>query len=141
MSETLAERIERHEGYRQFVYSDSLGHPTVGIGRALDTRGISRSEALYLLANDIERCTTEVRSALLWTVSLDETRFGVLVEMAFQLGTQGLMAFHATLGALARGDWEGAATQMLASKWAQQTPARAQELAQIIRSGSVETGV
>ena len=136
MSESLADRIARHEGYRQFVYSDSLGHPTVGFGRALDTRGITRQEASVLLENDIAAFTAEVRAALPWIVSLDETRFGVLVEMAFQLGTDGLLKFHMMLGCMTRGDWAGAAIQMLASEWAKQTPERAQELAQIVRSGS-----
>lgn len=135
MSETLADRIERHEGYRQFVYTDSLGHPTVGIGRALDTRGVTHDEARYLLENDIAQETAAIRVALPWVSSLDETRFGVLVEMAFQLGTEGVMKFHQALGAMARGDWDAAADQMLDSEWAKQTPARAQELAQIMRSG------
>lgn len=136
MSESLQDRIARHEGYRQFVYSDSLGHPTVGFGRALDTRGVSRQEALSLLENDIAAFTKEVQDALPWISTLDATRTGVLIEMAFQLGTDGLLKFHQALGCMSRGDWQGAATQMLASEWARQTPARAQELAEIVRSGS-----
>lgn len=135
MTESLSDRIARHEGYRQFVYNDTLGHPTVGFGRALDTRGVTRDEATTLLGNDIAAFTAEVRAALPWTLSLDETRLGVLVEMAFQLGTDGLLKFHQTLGCIQRGDWDGAATQMLGSLWAKQTPARAQELAEIVRSG------
>ena len=35
MSETLTERIERHEGYRQYPYLDTTGNYTVGIGHKI----------------------------------------------------------------------------------------------------------
>lgn len=49
----LKQLLVSHESYRQFVYSDSTGHLTVGIGRNLSDRGISTTEAFYLLDDDI----------------------------------------------------------------------------------------
>jgi lysozyme len=63
------------------------------------------------------------------------TRQAVLAAMGFQLGIAGLLAFKATLRAMEAGSYAMAAAGMLASKWASQTPARAQRMAAIMREG------
>lgn len=59
----------------------------------------------------------------------------MLTEMVFQMGLAGVQAFHNTLAAMARGDFDAAADGMLASKWHSQTPKRAEQLAEIMRVG------
>ena len=39
--------LTKHEGYRKYVYMDSVGVPTVGIGRNLRDKGLSMDEARY----------------------------------------------------------------------------------------------
>lgn len=135
MTESLRDRIARHEGFRGRPYKDSLGFITIGFGRCLDTKGISQDEGLYLLDDDIGDATREVLGALPWVEQMDEVRRGVLIEMCFQLGLDGLMQFKHMLAAAQQSIWDRAADEMLSSTWAQQTPERAQELAGIMRNG------
>ena len=55
--------------------------------------------------------------------------------MCFQMGVDGVDAFRNTLRFMEQGDYTKAATNMLASKWAKQTPVRAERHAKQMRSG------
>jgi lysozyme len=129
---TLTEQLRRDEGTESCAYQDSLGYWTIGVGRLIDARkggGLSNDEIDYLLDNDIKAKTAEVLRALPWAARLSEARRAVLVNMAFQMGTKGLLAFHRTLGSVEDGQYGDAAVEMLNSTWAKQTPARAMRLA------------
>jgi lysozyme len=143
---SLAELLAREEGLRLTVYDDATGqpigpgtrvqgHPTIGIGRCLDRRGITTAEALALLENDLAEVRAQVAQALPWTIALSANRRVVLQAMAFQLGMAGLLAFKGTLAAIRQGDFDAAADGMLASLWARQTPARARRMAAMMRAG------
>ena len=134
----LAEQLERDEGFVGHAYTDSLGFLTIGIGRLVDVRkggGITRDEARYLLANDITRFTAVVESALPWARLLDDARHGVLVNMAFNLGIDGLLGFRKFLKALEARDFASAAVEMMDSRWAKQVGARATRLRDQILTG------
>jgi lysozyme len=142
----LAALLAREEGLRLAVYDDAtgkpllpgmrlVGHPTIGIGRCLDRKGISRAEALALLENDTAEVRAQVAAALPWSAALGEARRMVLEAMAFQMGIAGLLKFRLTLAAIERGDFAAAAEGMLASAWARQTPARAARMAALLREG------
>lgn len=135
MTETLRQRLLRHEGMRLRAYKDSLGILTIGVGRNIENKGISEEEAFFLLDNDIEEVREAVTKALPWVGGLDDTRQGILFEMAFQLGLQGLLAFKNTLKAVQEERWGDAAQGMLSSKWHTQTPARCEELASLMLHG------
>ena len=135
---TATEQIKSDEGLVLHAYDDSLGLLTIGYGRLIDHRkggGITKQEAEYLLANDIERKLQELQERLPWVKNLDDVRKGVLLNMSFQRGVSGLMAFKNTLAKIETGDYEGASVNMLKSKWATQTPNRAQRMAEQMRSG------
>ena len=66
---------------------------------------------------------------------MSETRQDALVCMVFQIGAVGVSKFKATLQALESGDYATASRQMLNSKWAKQTPARAKRIANLIKYG------
>jgi lysozyme len=134
----IASQLRRDEGEVLSAYQDHLGYWTLGVGRLIDPRrggGISAGESAYLLANDIGRIETLLDARLPWWRDLDDARRGVLVNMAFQLGVQGLLGFAATLALVQQRRWADAAAQMLQSKWAGQTPERAQRLARQMESG------
>lgn len=135
MIESLRARIIRHEGLRLKPYRDTKGKLTIGVGRNLDDVGISESEAYMLLDNDLARARSDLMKNLLWAGNLDSARFGVLLEMIFQLGIGKVMGFTNTLAALQKGDYKAAAAGMRGSLWAKQTPARVEELAKIMESG------
>ena len=132
---TLREQLIRDEGVRRFVYKDSHGILTIGCGRNLEHNGLSADEIDYLLDNDIAHVGTQLSIALPWTDALDETRRGVLLNLAFNMGLRGLLTFRKMLAAFEVGDWEGAAEELLDSKYAGQVGDRATRLAQQMRTG------
>ncbi len=131
----LREQLIRDEGLRLKPYYDSMGKITVGVGRNLTDKGLSPDEVDYLLDNDIREARLGVLEALPWTMGLDEPRFSVLVNMAFNLGLRGLLEFRKTLEAVARADYAAAAKEMLNSVWAEQVGERARRLAQQMAKG------
>lgn len=138
MKAELTTQLRRDEGEVLSAYQDSLGYWTIGVGRLIDKRkggGLSVEESAYLLNNDIDKRVAELRSRLPWTQKLDNVRFGALVNMSFQLGVDGLLGFKNTLALIEEGKYTFAADNMLKSKWAEQTPARAKRLADQMRTG------
>lgn len=132
------DQIKEDEGCVLYAYDDHLGYSTIGYGRLIDRRkggGISQDEAEYLLNNDIDRVMDELSWKLSWYDTLDDARQAVLLNMAFQLGVAGLLKFKNTLAYIEAGDYENAAANMLKSKWATQTPARAKRMADQMRTG------
>lgn len=139
MVANLAQQLRRDEGTKPSAYQDHLGFWTIGVGRLIDARkggGLRPDEIEYLLANDIKDRARALLAALPWFGALDDARQGVLLNMAFQLGTAGLLGFTGTLGRISRGDYAGAAKSMLESRWAKQTPERAQRLAKQMETGT-----
>ncbi len=134
------------EGLRLDLYDDATGkqlkpgdtikgHPTVGIGRALDRNPLTEAEAKYLCLNDIARVERDLDRAFPWWWEMSEKRQLVIVSMCFQLGTAGLQGFPKFLAALKREDYLGAEAEMAASKWYNQTPARVGRLMKMMRDG------
>ena len=140
MTEALMNRIKaqlvRHEGLRLKPYRCTAGKLTIGIGRNLDDRGISQKEAYAMLERDIQDCEQWLIDEIPDVYNkLDEVRQSVLLNMCFNLGIKGLLEFKNTLSFIGAGDWERAANNMLASKWAKQVGMRAIELSEMMRKG------
>lgn len=134
----LAQMLEAEEGRVAHAYTDSEGWLTIGVGRLIDRRKGGRltdREIDYLLDNDIAEKTAEVLKALPWIMQLDEARRAVLLGMAFQMGTAGLLGFRNTLELVRTGNYRAAGRGMLQSRWAEQTPKRAQRMAQQMETG------
>lgn len=138
MKDKLSQQLFRDEGFVSHAYQDTLGFWTIGIGRLIDKSkggGITEEEALYLLSNDIDRKTQELEKALPWINDLDEARKGALLNMAFQLGVNGLLSFKQTLADVQAGRYSKASEKMLQSLWARQTPNRARRVAKQMETG------
>lgn len=135
----IVRQLNGDEGRKPCVYQDSLGYWTIGVGRLVDPRkpgaGLRPKEMDYLLANDVEDRVQELTKRLPWFTTLDEARQGVLVNMSFQLGVDGLLGFRNTLELVRTGKYAEASYAMLQSKWANQTPERAQRLSDQMRTG------
>ena len=120
-------QLRQDEGKILKVYDDATeseiapgtvvkGHPTIGIGRALDVHGISDGEAEILFNNDIER----VESALTnfpWYRGLNDVRKGVMVNLAFNMGVDGLLGFHRMITYMFCESWREAADELQNSDW------------------------
>ena len=138
MISELTQQLNRDEGREKFAYKDSLGYLTIGVGRLVDEKkggGLRDDEMDYLLRNDINDRIDALTRALPWFQNLDDARKGVLLNMAFQMGTNGLLAFKNTLAEIRAGDYATASEMMLQSKWATQTPERAMRLAVQMKTG------
>lgn len=124
------------EGVRNKVYKDSVGIPTIGVGRNLQDKGLSEKEISFLLDNDIDEVETELNKNLPWYKDLDPVRQEVLCNMCFNLGWPRLSLFKVTLHLIETKQYSAAATAMLQSKWATQVGNRAKRLAAAMRDGS-----
>lgn len=131
----IREQLKRHEGRVLHAYQDHLGYWTIGYGRLIDKRrggGITEAEAEQLLTNDIARVIGDLEYQAPILHTLPEGVQHALVDMAYQMGVHGLMGFSRMWRALEQGDWELAAEEALDSRWADQTPRRAHEIASMI---------
>ncbi len=136
---SIARQLRGDEGERPCAYQDHLGFWTIGIGRLIDDRkpgsGLRPDEIEYLFANDVRERVKALAERIAWFSRLDEARQGVLLNMSFQMGVDGLLKFTNTLALVERGEYAQAASNMLKSLWAQQTPARATRLAKQMNTG------
>ena len=132
----LLERVKLHEGYRSTPYVDSVGLTTIGYGWCIDRRPLSRDEAALILLSQLSDTQELLFEHLPWIAELDEVRHAVLVDMAFNLGVHGLLAFTRTLAAVRDGRYADAARLMLESKWASQVKTRSQRLSRMMLTGA-----
>jgi lysozyme len=132
----LIQQLRRHEGERLKPYRCTAGKLTIGVGRNLDDRGITAEESAYLLSNDIDRVWTELRVRLPWMAGLNDVRQRVLLDMAFNLGIDGLLKFRNTLATIEAGNYQKAGEMMLDSLWAKQVGMRAQRLSRMMQTGT-----
>ena len=130
----LLESIKKHEGYRARVYDDSLGIPTIGYGFAIKDLVLEEDLCDEILLRKLRKLGRSVMGKFPFFDSLPSDCKDVLMEMCYQLGVTGVSKFKKALKAMEDGDWEKAADEMLDSKWAKQTPNRAKEMSDIIRS-------
>lgn len=137
--ELLRSQLERHEGLRLKPYRDTVNKLTIGYGRNIEDVGISRDEADFMLDNDIDQVERYLKTVDEYN-ELDEVRQTVLANLCFNVGFKGIIGFKRMWRALAKRDYEGAATEMLDSKWAKQVGRRASELAEIMRTGDAQEG-
>ena len=132
--EVLKASLIKHEDWKNDLYRDSEGHLTGGVGHNFDE---PMPDALVNLILDYD---ISVRIAELdrvfpsWRTHSDN-RQNVLVELMFNMGAPRLQGFVKFWYAMAQNDYETAANELLASKWATQVHGRADTLAAILRAG------
>jgi len=130
MSETLLERVLRHEGFRTKPYLDTVGVSTFGHGLTY----ITKEESERIVHERLKSLEDLIVDNNLWLGLHPQVITDVLTEMAFQLGYSGLSKFVNMWKALEERDYETAADEGMNSKWARQTPERAKELTEIMRN-------
>ena len=150
MSSDFAKKlIIKHEAVRAKCYDDGdglpvvpgktmVGHPTIGVGRALDTKGLSPAEISELLENDF--IDAEVILVDVFGLSImqeSENRVAALVSMAHNLGRGGFGKFVKMVDAIKSRDWRRAADEAKNSKWYSQVGERGKEIVRLLEEGSV----
>lgn len=131
MSKELARQLELEEGRVPYVYLDTLGFQTIGVGRLVDKRKggkLSDSEIDVLLNNDIQEKSVQVITDYPWAANLSPARLDALIQMCFQLGRTGLAGFKTFLLNMRLHNWTGAVFQLRNSRWHTQTPNRVERI-------------
>ena len=139
LTDILRPMLKSHEGRRLRLYHCPAGKLTIGYGRNIEDNGIYPSEAELMLDNDIKRSIDNCAKHVIGWLKLNEARQAVLANMAFNMGICGLLKFHKMLGAVAAGNFNLAADEMLDSTWALQVGARARTLAVTMQTGQLDT--
>jgi lysozyme len=146
--ENLIESIQKHEGFKNYPYIDTLrkNNPekygitqedmniivknfdklkvTFGIGFTF----ISEEEAKAVLRIRLNNIKNQLKAKLTWLDEQPEIVQNILIEMAYQMGIGGLLSFKKMLKAIEDKDYNEAAKEGIQSRWFKQTRSRASEL-------------
>lgn len=141
----LKAHLKDVEGVRSKVYDDAtgkpitkgsvvVGYPTIGVGRNAETVGLSDDEMDYLLARDVDGVLAACGRLPYWA-DLNPARRIAVGSLVFNLGVAGWNKFRRANDCLARGDYDGAADELVASRWYGQVGRRAVIIVNAVRSG------
>ena len=133
MIDGLIDRLKVSEGFRESVYKDTLGIDTIGFGFAIKDLVLSEEISEIILKEKVEALIGRIENKFDWFVEMPPEVQSVIVECCYQLGVYGWSCFKKTISHLKEKEFKHAADEMLLSKWAKQTPNRANMLAQIVR--------
>jgi GH24 family phage-related lysozyme (muramidase) len=140
----LQAEITADEGRVDKIYLCSEGHPTFGIGHLIVQSDPEYKSLCLDSFVGIKVSETRVREAFEADISvvlkdceilypdfyeLQEEAQHIIANMCFQLGRPRLSKFKMMKAAVDARDFKEAAKQMLDSRWAKQTPNRAERLA------------
>ena len=138
----LLESVKKHEGYRNKVYLDTLGKRTVGVGHLCvedfweDGKEYEEKFLMTILEHDLQTAIKSAEDLINNCPSGGKANISddakiLIIEMVFQLGGNGVSKFRKMWQALQQDppDYAEASVQMLDSRWAKQTPNRANEMA------------
>jgi lysozyme len=159
---SLEDQLILHEGLRLEVYKCPADYWTIGVGRNLEgkpltkgeqqyilgcsglepeqviailrERGISKDEALFLLANDIEDAVKDL-SHFDWFGGLDPVRKKVVIDMRYNLGPTRFRQFRRMIAALSVGDYKIASWEMQDSQWYHEVGNRSKRLIKMMATG------
>lgn len=144
--EAVANRIKKHEGFRlntyNLEYSTADGKyikedfKTGGYGHRMlqgEVAPDTREGWEEIFAKDFRKSFEEA-GKLVDKDNIDPVALGIVTEMVYQMGFEGVSNFKNTLNFINNKDYASASTEMLNSKWARQTPDRAVKLANLMLS-------
>jgi lysozyme len=159
---SLKDQLILHEGMKLKPYKCPANKWTIGVGRNLEDkplrkeeqeyifkrsdlapdevievlkeRGITKDEALFLLANDIEDAVKDL-SNFGWFENLDPVRKKVVIDMRYNLGPTRFRQFKRMITALSVGDYEVASWEMQDSQWYHQVGNRSKRLVRMMATG------
>jgi lysozyme len=132
--------LETDEGRVPYVYQDSLGYWTLGVGFLVDKRKGGKllpEEIDFILQNRIRKLLAGCQGEAWYpAVANDPVRLAGVLNMQFQLGSESDEKFVNSFRFIAAKDWKNAAANLRQSLWAKQTPARAGRVIHLIETGT-----
>ena len=130
----IVEDIKKHEGFEPKVYKCTEGYDTIGYGFAIKDLVLDEDIADLILMKKLHKMLQRILIAFPWFKDVNDKAKGVIVNMCYQLGLSGFSKFKKTIYLLETEQYEDASVEMLDSLWAKQTPNRAKELSETLRS-------
>ena len=154
--EYLKKRIKKHEGYKELPYNLKYTRKRVeggeiqaeiikenfqtgGFGHKI-LKGEKAPEGGYtkeywegVFEKDFKNAHDGALK-LLGDSNVHPTAVGIVTEMVYQMGYNGVSTFKNTLKLIKDGRYQDASIEMLDSKWAQQPEGRAVDLSKIMKS-------
>jgi len=124
----VVESIVDDEGFRLKPYQDGLKVWTFGHGLTW----ISREESEVVVRMRLDDIRKQINERI---KNLSPARQLVLINMAYNLGVEGLYEFKDMWAAIEAGNFDLAAAEMLDSLWAEQVGDRDLDLAKTMREG------
>ena len=152
---TMQAQLAQHEASKNHVYTDTAGHPTVGIGFNLDrsgardamtavgadydavragTQDLTDDQITQLAHTDTQHAVDVARNYYSGFDQLDPARQRALVDMSFNLDNK-INQFTGLHQALVNGDYNAAADHISNSLFARQTGVRGTDLTDQMRNG------
>lgn len=125
------------EGYSPQLYKCTAGYLTIGYGRNVEQRGISREEAEFMFQNDYKDALRNLQSLLVYEgIKVEDVHkdvFYALTDMMFNMGYDRLSKFKKLFSELKKGSYEGVAREMKDSAWYKQVGNRSKKLVEIVQ--------
>ena len=143
--------LKREEGFRSRPYLCTEGYVTVGLGTKLHSQ-LGQNPMDFPITVSLETAEEWLRSKVaVIDMRLSKSKYGfaydqlgdkqrvIVLSMAYQMGTEGVLKFEKMWEALISGDNHLAAQEAMDSRWARQTPERAERHARVLRGESFES--
>ena len=130
----IANRIKVNEGYRNHIYKDQLGNPTIGYGHLITSKDYfltkkkySKKKLLNLFKKDLMKAASLFKKNYNYK-SLSTNTQEVLIEIVYQLGIKKLLKFKKLNLYIKQKQFYLASLEMMRSRWYKQTPKRVNKL-------------
>lgn len=142
--EQLRLELEYDEGCKYEIYLDHLGLPTFGIGHLVTEDDpehgmdvgteVSEERVAEVFESDVQVTLDECQRLYSDFDDLPEEVQLIIANMMFNMGRPRLSGFKKFNACVGDRDWEGAADEMIDSRWYRQVTNRAERLVQRMRN-------
>ena len=149
--ETLVTMLKHEEGFRAFGYPDTRGFWTIGYGTELPLTnadkncanhvnlsgsgpGLTKSQGDCLLRYRLSGYYNAIWARWAPFKRLNGSVQTALLDMAYQLGVEGLLGFKLMLNAVASRDWARAIVEARSSHWDKETPSRVDRVVKVFEA-------
>ena len=142
--EKLRKQLEIDEGIKYEIYKDHLGYPTFGIGHLVTDKDpefgkeigtpVSKERVYEVFEQDVQIIINECDKLYPDFDNLPEEVQQIIANMMFNLGRPRLSKFKGMKRGVDNQDWNGAADEMVDSRWYRQVGKRAERLVERMRN-------
>lgn len=135
-------QVYHDEGFKNFIYKDTEGIDTEGIGfkvsalseseKSILSAGITLDNCLKVLGLKLNRVYDELCNGIYFFNTLPDNCQIALLDLGYQIGCHGVFKYKRCLHFLEIKDYETASKEILDSEEAEETPNRAKHIASLI---------